>query len=584
MNELGETVAGGARGVKRSRAGTSMLLAVICIVSLAPFAAKAYHIDDTLFLKLAKQIQQHPLDFFGFQVNWHFTPEPMAQITRNPPLWGYALAVAAGVLGFGEIGLHFFAMVPAVFALWGTYRLAERCTAHPLFAAITTLFMPAFLVSSTSLMCDTPMLALWMWSLVLWIEGLDEGSSAKLVCSGVLIGLCALTKYFGISLVPLLLVYTLAARRHVSMALAALLIPISMFGAYLAVTYKLYGQNLLYDALTFARDVQMRSASYVSLWWRLLAGLSFLGGSALGLAFFAPLFLKSRSLVYFALSIAPVAWLIYLFSPSIDIYRAITAERTRLIVLAHQGVFATIGFGVLALAGADLWRRRDPIALLLALWVLGVYVFTAAINWTANVRSILPAVPAVAILIARAIERAEVGLPTAKVAVPVFATAVIAFAVAYADERLAGASRTGAEKALTLLSGRPGRIWFEGHWGFQYYMEQGGATALDRHKTDEIRKGDYAVIPMENADVSDVSAGQFQELSVFNIEACPWCGTQDRRVGAGFYASGDGPAPFVFAYVPPQDFKVYERISVQNPRDGAVSSGPGEPVKPAREP
>jgi hypothetical protein len=571
MNDRTDTAVWSAGAVKRNapRGGALTLLAVICIASLAPFAAKAYHIDDTLFLKLAKQIQQHPLDFFGFQVNWHFTPQPMAQVTRNPPLWGYALAAAASVLGFGEIGLHVFAMVPAVFAIWGTYRLAERCTTRPLFAAIVTLFMPAFLVSSTGLMCDTPMLALWMWSVVWWLEGLDKASAAKLACSAILIGLCALTKYFGISLVPLLLVYTVAQRKRVSLEVGALLIPIIMFSAYQAVTYFLYEQNLLYGALAFARDVQARAAASASLWWRLLLGLSFLGGSAVGLLFFAPFLLKTRALVYWVASIGVVAWIFHVSSPNTDIYPLI-AKRMQSIVLGHQAVFATIGLGVIALASVDWWRRRDSMSLLLWLWVIGVYLFTAVINWTANVRSILPAVPAVAILIARAIERAEIRLPRSRLAIPVVATGIIEFAVGYADERLADCSRTGAEKALALLSGRPGRIWFEGHWGFQYYMEQGGATALDAANTGKIRKGDYVVVPMQNADVRDLLPDQFRELPGLRIEACRWCATQDRRVGAGFYASGDGPAPFVFGRVPPQDFKVYERIN--------------EPVKHAGEP
>jgi 4-amino-4-deoxy-L-arabinose transferase-like glycosyltransferase len=181
MSDPSENAVKSAQEMKPAawRVGHLIILAVVCVASLAPFANKAYHIDDTLFLKLAQQIQEHPLDFFGFQVNWHFTPQPMAEVTKNPPLWGYALAAAASVLGFGETGLHFFAMIPAVFAVWGTYRLAQRCTANPMFAALVTLFMPAFLVSSTTVMCDTAMLALWMWALVLWLEGLDESSGAN---------------------------------------------------------------------------------------------------------------------------------------------------------------------------------------------------------------------------------------------------------------------------------------------------------------------------------------------------------------------------------------------------------------------
>src|SRR5262249_1272885 len=227
-------------------------------------------------------------------------------------------------------------------------------------------------------------------------------------------------------------------------------------------------------------------------------------------------------------------------------------------------------------ACADWWRRRDSISLLLWLWVIGVYLFTAAVNWTANVRSILPAVPAVAILIARAIDRSGARFPAFKIAIPVFATGIIAVVVAYADKQLADASRTGASDALTFLTGRPGRTWFEGHWGFQYYMEQGGATAVDRDKPDEIRKGDHVVIPMQNADLFGLHPDEFQGLSDLRGESCPWCTANDRRGGVGFYASGEGPVPYVFARVPPQEIKIYERIHEPVKRAEGVNA----PAKP----
>ena len=33
---------------------------------------------------------------------------------------------------------------------------------------------PGFLVCGSSLMCDVPMLAFWVWSVVLWLRGFDE--------------------------------------------------------------------------------------------------------------------------------------------------------------------------------------------------------------------------------------------------------------------------------------------------------------------------------------------------------------------------------------------------------------------------
>ena len=79
------------------------LLAVLTVLLLAPFAGKAIHIDDPLFVWTAEQIHEHPLDFYGFDVNWYFKSEPMHRVTRNPPLTSYLLAVAGGVFGFGEV-------------------------------------------------------------------------------------------------------------------------------------------------------------------------------------------------------------------------------------------------------------------------------------------------------------------------------------------------------------------------------------------------------------------------------------------------------------------------------------------------
>ena len=62
-------------------------------------------------------------------------------------------------------------------------------------------------------MTDLPMTALWVWAVVLWLSGLNEEHPTANAASGSLIGLAALTKYFAISLVPLLLVYTLLSGR-----------------------------------------------------------------------------------------------------------------------------------------------------------------------------------------------------------------------------------------------------------------------------------------------------------------------------------------------------------------------------------
>jgi len=183
----------------------------IVFIALAPFLAKPFNLDDPLFIWAGHQIQAHPTNPFGFDVAWDTTAFPMWKITENPPGACYFIAVAAGILGWSEIALHFAFMLPAIAVILGTHRLARRLGGNPLLAALVTLFAPVFLVSATTVMCDVLMLAAWTWAVVCWVEG--QENTRKLLLAGLLIALAEMTKYFGVCLIPLLAAYSLASRR-----------------------------------------------------------------------------------------------------------------------------------------------------------------------------------------------------------------------------------------------------------------------------------------------------------------------------------------------------------------------------------
>src|SRR5262245_2011776 len=113
----------------------------------------------------------------------------MWRVTKNPPLACYYLALVGSLSGWGEPSLHLAMLLPAVAAVWGTYRLAERLCGRPLLASLVTLWTPAFLVSCTSVMCDTLIVAFWVWALVCWLRGLDRRHAGWLVLAGLLVGL-----------------------------------------------------------------------------------------------------------------------------------------------------------------------------------------------------------------------------------------------------------------------------------------------------------------------------------------------------------------------------------------------------------
>jgi len=191
-----------------------ILLATATIACLLPWVNRAVFVDDTLFLWSAKRILSTPADFYGGTANWGGTTDRFVDVVMNPPLASYYLAAIAGMVGFREVPLHAAMMVPAVATILGTYELARRVSNRPLLAAAALLCSPVFLLCSITLMCDITMLALWVWSLALWLRGLDRNEHWSMALGSLLIGLCGLAKYFGIALLPLVLLYGCARQRR----------------------------------------------------------------------------------------------------------------------------------------------------------------------------------------------------------------------------------------------------------------------------------------------------------------------------------------------------------------------------------
>ncbi len=237
---------------RQNRIGV-LICAALTIAILSPFANKAFHMDDTLFLYAARQIRAHPADPFGFKVNWYGIERSMAEVTENPPLNSYYIALAASCFGWSETALHLAFLVPAVAAILGTYFLAVRFCTQPLLAALATLLCPVFLVSSTTLMCDTMLLTFWVWAVLLWLQGMESGSHSFAILSACLIAAAALTKYFGLALVPLLLAYSLLRWPRVRWRVLYLLIPVAVLFGYDSVMHSLYGHQCCLKRLPIRR-------------------------------------------------------------------------------------------------------------------------------------------------------------------------------------------------------------------------------------------------------------------------------------------------------------------------------------------
>jgi 4-amino-4-deoxy-L-arabinose transferase-like glycosyltransferase len=531
-------------------------LTLVTLAVLAPFLAKPFNIDDPLFIWAAKQIRAHPTNPYGFNVEWGWTAVPMWKVTQNPPLACYFIALASVAFGWSEMALHLAFLLPAMAVILGTYRLAKNFCGWPMLAALITLFTPVFMVSSLTVMCDVIMLAFWVWAVVLWTEGMEPEKSHKLIMAGIFVALAEMTKYYGACLIPLLAAHGLLGRRPFKQWGPALLIPIAVLCAYQYATGALYGEGLLNRAAEYASFSKMLFG--FSKFQNGLIALSFTGGCVASAVFFVPLLGRKREWTVPALGMVLFAVIFFSYATLWKKYPAL--HGVALTSTKIQMIFwATGGLCVLGLAATDVFRQRNPHSLLLFLWVAGTFVFAAFCNWTINARSILPLAPAVAILVARRLETKSLIpgkiWPPAVMACLLASYALSGF-VTRSDYASAAASRQSAQEICAKYNGGPGTLWFQGHWGFQYYMEELGASMMD-FQNSQLKSGDLLVVPPNNTNAEPPDPQTATLLETFTIPGERWLTTFNASVGGGFYASAIAPLPFAFGPVPPDKVFVY---------------------------
>ncbi len=516
-----------------------LILVSVTVICLAPFAAKPFNIDEPLFIWVAKQIHVHPLDFYGFRTNWYGTDMDASRIIKNPPLAAYCLSLAAALFGWKEIPLHLAFLIPAVAAALGTYFLAREFSHHPLAATLIGILNPVFLLSGTTVMCDTMMLALYVWSAFFWVRGIRNDSWRDLGIASLLIALCSLTKYFGISLIPLLLIFALAAGKEKKHRALVLLIPVVILGLYQWGTNVQYGRGLLSDAAGYA--TQQKGMNIAAILPNLVTGLSFTGGCLISTLFFVPFLWKKRAI--------GVSILLTLFAtiPLKLLNFSHIAENASWSYYLQLSLFVAAGLNILVLVCLDLHHHKSPDSLFLALWFVGTLVFAAVVNWSVNGRSILPMAPISGILVMRCLEhqRGKEWQPgMIRLLVPLTCAGLVSLAVTWADFRLAETTREAATAIARAYGNSARPVWFQGHWGFQYYMEKNNGIAYDR-KYSIIQPGDLMVIPENNTNAFPEVIEKGAPLQRLRFPPTSLLTTMNYSAGAGYYSSVFGPLPFV---------------------------------------
>jgi hypothetical protein len=401
-------------------------------------------------------------------------------------------------------------------------------------------------------MCDVMMLAFWIWAAVLWIKGMDDGKRSYLIASSLLLTFAALTKYFGICLLPLLLAYSIARKRRLGWWVLYFLIPIVLLAAYQLWTAILYGHAMFSDALNWAQTERVINGKASPVTSGLIA-ISFAGGCTLSALLLAPFIWTWRKLGLGLLIGGICGCALVMGWVSFGPYAEEVVRQSLRAHLVSTGIQLSLaiaaGFAILSLGGLELRRWRDPDSLFLGLWVFGTFIFTAFVNWTINARSILPLIPAAGILLARRLDNVSVdSMPQLqrKVALALVLSGVVSIWLAKADADWANSAEDAAVFIHQQTQNQPGTVWFQGHWGFQYYMQALGARPVDFLRTG-MERGDVLVVPENNADAYRLPTAQFvASTNLLQIKLSQPISTMRWRSGAAFYSSFYGPLPFAF--------------------------------------
>src|SRR5215510_2820437 len=128
---------------------------IVCVLAAnVIFIRQAYHMDDGIYLLLARNAVNSP--WSPQDVPTHFEGLYAADLasTEHPiPVTAYYMMLISHLThGFKEPALHVaFLLFPVVLAC-AMFALARRYTGHALLASLTLMFLPAVFVLSHTLM------------------------------------------------------------------------------------------------------------------------------------------------------------------------------------------------------------------------------------------------------------------------------------------------------------------------------------------------------------------------------------------------------------------------------------------------
>ena len=406
-----------------------ILIALFVLALRLPFLNQAVQGDDVYYLALAEHAQIEPLHpnhtqapFLGHMVDMRGQP--------HPPLDAWTLGLLLTIFkDVREVPFHAAYILFSLIAAFSAWSLARRFSPRPLAATLLFLVTPAFVVNGNSFESDLPFLAFWLLATALYVAAVDRRSRLLLGAACVAMGIAALGAAQAVFLVPILFLY---GRKWRTAAVATLAAPAVLLGWQ------------MFERLTTGALPAGVLAGYLQSYGfeALLAKLKSAGALTAHLAW----------LVF------PVLWLPPLLALPVAIGAAFYDPNP-----LFWGSIA-VGAGILIWCARN-WRD------FLAQWVLIFFAGALAIFFAGSARYLLPIALPVAIL-------ASKRLGPRMLAAGVACGLVLSLMLAAVNYQHWSGYRKFAQSVQKDAESK--RLWIDGEWGLQYYLEsEGGVPLLD---------------------------------------------------------------------------------------------------------
>jgi len=522
------------------------VLVSLTILVHAPFVGQAFHLDDVQYLDVALNVFHNPL--FPMDLPSVFEGRHLTLWGHtHPPLNAYLIAGLVFLHGGApsEVFLHSVFLFFPILLTISFYFLARRFAADPLMASALLATNPTLMISSHTLMADVPLVALWVCATVLFLRGIEEENNALVYASALPITAACFYAYQGLALLPLLAFYALARKRLNGASIQVLGIPIVLMGAWQLSGYLHRGVSY---ASTMFEYIGVRGLWLGSTKLRTaIMTLTYLGGTVLPFPFiFWKMEMRWKG-VLTAASLAVAAAIAYQRLPDYTVL-----EKAFFIACFGAGLCAFVWIVARAYESWSLqgWTADD---LFLCLWFVGLMVGCTLAFFSGSARYLLPAAPALLLLVMRFVKRAPVfyaSLLTVQI--------VLGFALSHSDYEFAGVGRREAREFESHYLTAKQPFLFSAEWGLRYYLNSRGGEIMADDSTAS--PGEYVVksrLALGRSFDNDLDHSlKLVEQRTYRIRS-PFR-LLDPHTHAGFWSDGWGVLPFWFSRQELDEFSIFQ--------------------------